>query len=260
MGGVMTDDVDPSELDYDLLGFNFQQNQQYGKFNKYIEKHASPLDASMLEWDLGDPVTDQGLPNGILIAYGSMSWWMVVKHESADNHPGKFDHLKRRYFADRDMYKRQIVCLLRKIQNFATGRALLDQFNNRPWFARIRPYNQGGVNAKAMAADIDDQQYIVPRGTRLTYDPNNPEFKVVGKGGGTNCNILFSPDVAEVLRQKTRKAHNGHAPAMATDEVLYHELVHASRMIAGDELYHCRPLVQKRRRVPGGHFVEHICI
>jgi len=45
----MADDVDLTELDYDFFGFTFQQNEQYKKFNKYIAKHASPLDASTLQ-------------------------------------------------------------------------------------------------------------------------------------------------------------------------------------------------------------------
>jgi len=230
----MADDVDVTELDYDFLGLTFHQIQQYKKFNKYIEKHASPLGASMLEWDLGDPVIDQGLPDGILIAYRSMGSWMVVNHETADDHHGKFDQLKLRYLADKDNYKRQIVGLLKQIQIYPTGRALLDQFANGPSFTRIRPYNMDGVNALTVANDIEDQKYIVARGARLSYDPKNSyQYKVVGKGGGANCNILFSPELAEALRKRTRKAHLGHAPAMATDEVLYHELVHASRMIAG---------------------------
>jgi hypothetical protein len=231
----MADDVDITELDYDFLGFTFQQNQQYKKFNKYIEKHASPLGASMLEWDLGDPVTDQGLPNGILIAYRSMGSWMVVNHETADDHPGKFDHLKHKYLADKDSYKRQIVRCLKHIQSYPTGRALLDQFGNgRPSFTRIRPYNMDGANAQTVPDDIDDQKYIAARGGRLSFDPKRSELsKIVGKGGGANCDVLFSPEVAEALQKKTRKAHHGHAPAMAADEVLYHELVHASRMIAG---------------------------
>jgi hypothetical protein len=231
----MVDDVDPSELDLDFFGFNFEQLQQYKKFNKYIEKHVSPLEASMLQWDLGDPVTKQGLPNGILIAFGSMSWWMVVNRQIADDHPGKFDHLKLRYKADKETYKRTIVGLLKQIQTFATGRALLDQFNaGRPSFTRIRPYNLGGSNAETIAAAIEDQQYTIAPGTRLSYDPKDHElYKVIGKGGGANCNVFFSTDAIAPLRQKIRKAHHGHAPAMAPDEVLYHELVHASRMIAG---------------------------
>jgi hypothetical protein len=234
----MADDADVTDLDYDFLGLtSFQQLQQYKRFNKYIEKHASPLEAMMLEWDLGDPVIDQGLPNGILIAYRSMGSWMLVNHETADDHHGKFDHLKRRYLADKDNYKRQIVGLLKQIQNYPTGRALLGQFaNGGPSFTRIRPYNMDsyGINALTAANDIEQQKYIVARGARLSYDPKNShQYKVVGKGGGANCNILFSPEVAEAIRNRTRKAHHGHAPAMATDEILYHELVHASRMIAG---------------------------
>jgi hypothetical protein len=232
----MANDVDLTELDYDFLGLTFHQLQQYKKFNKYTEKHASPLEASMLEWDLGDPVTDQGLPNGILIAYRSMGSWMVVNHETADDRHGKFDHLKLRYLADKDNYKRQIVGLLKQIQRYPTGRALLDQFASGPSFTRIRPYNMDYVNpnAETVPNDIEEQKYIIPRGARLSYDPKDSwKYKVVGKGGGANCNILFSPEVVEALRKRTRKAHHGHAPAMATDEVLYHELVHASRMIAG---------------------------
>lgn len=54
----MADDVDLTEMNYDFL-------------------------------DLGDPVVDEGLPNGILIAFRSMGSWMVVNHESADTHAGK---------------------------------------------------------------------------------------------------------------------------------------------------------------------------
>ncbi|WP_029083503.1 M91 family zinc metallopeptidase [Bradyrhizobium sp. th.b2] len=230
----MVDGVDLTELDYDILGFTLQQNEQYKKFNKYIEKHASPLGASMLEWDLVDPVIDEGLPDGILIAFRSMGSWMVVNHESADNHPGKFDLLKQKYIADKSNYRRQIVCLLKQIQSYPTGRALLAEFGaGRPSFTRIRPYNMADANALTVADDIDQQQYIIARGTRLSFDKKSELFKVVGKGGGANCDVLFSPEKAELLRKKYRKAHHGHAPAMATDEVLYHELVHASRMIAG---------------------------
>jgi hypothetical protein len=233
----MADDADVTELelDHDLIGLTFHQMQQYKKFNRYIEKHAPPLEASMLEWDLGDPVIDQGLPNGILIAYRSMGSWMMVNHETADDHHGKFDHLKRRYLADKDNYKRQIVGLLKQIKNYPTGRALLGQFaNGRPSFTRIRPYNRDDPNALALPNDFEQLKYIVARGARLSDDPKNSyQYKVVGKGGGANCNIWFSPEVAEALRNRIRKAHHGHAPAMATDEVLYHELVHASRMIAG---------------------------
>ncbi|WP_163153136.1 M91 family zinc metallopeptidase [Bradyrhizobium uaiense] len=231
----MADDVDLTELDYDFLGLSFQQNEQYKKFNKYIEKHASPLDASMLQWDLGDPVVDEGLPNGILIAFRSMGSWMVVNHESADTHAGKFESLKQKYLAAKNGYRRQIVGLLKQIQSHPTGRALLDEFGtSKPSFARIRPYNLDDANALTVADDLDQQQYIIARGARLTADPKKKEmFKVVGKGGGANCDVLFSPEKAELLRKKFKKAHHGHAPAMATDEVLYHELVHASRMIAG---------------------------
>ncbi|UFX42729.1 hypothetical protein HAP47_0026275 [Bradyrhizobium sp. 41S5] len=92
----MADDVDLTELDYDFLGFTFQQNEQYKKFNNYIEKHTSPLDASVLQWDLGDTVVDEGLPNSILIAFRSMGSWMVVNHEGADTHAGGFDSLKQK--------------------------------------------------------------------------------------------------------------------------------------------------------------------
>jgi Effector protein len=233
-GVAMADAVDVTELDYDFLGLSFPQLQQYKKFNKYIEKHASPFQASMLQWDFGDSVTDQGLPNGILIAYRSMGSWMVVNHQTADDHHGKFEQLKHRYLADKESYKRQILGLLKQIQQYPTGRALLDQFTKGASLVRIRPYNMTEPNALTLANDIDQQKYTVARGARLNYDPKNTElYKVIGEGGGANCNILFSPEVVEALRQKIRKAHLGHAPAMAADEVLYHELVHASRMVAG---------------------------
>ena len=93
---------------------------------------------------------------------------MVVNHETADSHAGKFDSLEQKYLAAKNSYGRQIVGLLKQIQSHPTGRALLDEFGtSKPSFARIRPYNLDDANALTVADDLDQQQYIIARGARL---------------------------------------------------------------------------------------------
>lgn len=102
-------------------------------------------------------------------------------------------------------YKRQIVGLLKQIQGHPTCRALLDG-TSKPSFAS--PYKLSDARALTVADDLDQQQYIIARGARLSSDPKKKElFKVVGKGGGANCDVLFSPEKAELLRKKFKKAH-----------------------------------------------------
>jgi hypothetical protein len=202
--------------------------------DQFVRQHAKGRpDAHELIDPDGERAADlaAGLPNNVRIAYDSMQAWMKRHHKgSSDNSDKRFGQLLSDYQDDREDYQDSIVSLLIFMKTYVTGRYLLDEFhvNDDQFVVKIKPYRGSDVNADVVTAS----NYTREKGTswagRVSYDADDPLFLERGRGTGTNCTVEFSPGKFERYHR-----HHPAAPGFAPDEMLYHELVHATRYVAG---------------------------
>src|SRR5262249_51922112 len=110
---------------------------------------------------------------------------------------------------------------LAQIKQWATGRALLKEIrSSEAMDTRIVPYRGTGRDA---SADLEDP--VAGTGKWRLVNPYKFGDLRTGSGVGSDALIEFTPEV--FLGPDMRLP--GHAP----DEVLFHELVHASRIMRG---------------------------
>jgi len=213
-------------------------------YRDYVERHTAALGVSEAN-DLLAPIeeTIDGF-SGIRIKFDSMPWWMGDTHiiigplldaafhrlkfpEPAPAKDLAFKHLVFVYKDDAKRYKGKIIDLLKEIQKQRSGQALLDEFENRNFFVTIVPYHGGDINADVIAPSEAQEMHGTALGKPVTYRNHGKvrTWKDVGDGRGASCTLEFNPNLFSGAVSAE--------PGNAADDVLYHELVHASRYVNG---------------------------
>jgi hypothetical protein len=137
-------------------------------------------------------------------------------------------------YAAPPQYERAVLHQLRRIHHSRTGRAVFHEFEKRSHhFMKIVPYEQAQLNAFASAKDVlhatrkGQPERSGVDGHTLLDGHGKP---IVGKGGGSDSDVSFTP----LMFTKYCKQHkNGHRSGAQPDEVLFHEMVHATRQMRG---------------------------
>jgi hypothetical protein len=178
----------------------------------------------------------------ISVAFDPMPEWMEIKGTNiSDLHGGPYrsgqgghqQHVAYRalfhgtllaYHRAADIYEDHVMDQLDTIVEWATGRILLQEIEDaavaKHVSAKIRPYHGKDVNAKAFP-HLFDLVAATALGRPVLY--NNPKERRVGSGRGADAIVEYSPGIFKKPFQE----------GMRRDEVLYHELVHASREMRG---------------------------
>lgn len=144
--------------------------------------------------------------------------------------------------------------LFTAIKNQCSGKKLLVQKRNPSSTSLLEVCNAGAYISKDFdtKGDYDtleqlkakERQKSVAKGKSLTgytpeenkkspiYDPN-----ALGSGGGTDVTVRFTPGVwAETTGQCQKPESKFRGPGSTPDAVLFHELVHAYRIMTGSQL------------------------
>ncbi|MFL4968839.1 MAG: M91 family zinc metallopeptidase [Xanthobacteraceae bacterium] len=189
------------------------------KYKEYVEKNASPADAPVLLAPASEQI-DPTWPN-IQVTFFPMNDWMnwydIVLDDSA------FRLFLHRYRRDVKHYKDDVRKQFEPIKRCGTGLALLNEIGRTKGVAKIRPYWNWSdiVNAEAKPEknrDATAQGQPVTPGAVLS----------LGSGKGTNSTIGYTPQM-----WGRNGASKINAPGYEPDEIIFHEMVHASRQMRG---------------------------
>ena len=170
--------------------------------------------------------------DNIVVRYDPMPDWMEFsnlitldtddKHFTAQNEI-HFRHLLHVYRSDRKDYISSVKSRLSQIKERLTGSALLAEVDATDSDVEIMPNWKQEINSHTTPSD---DARATARGRPLDYDDRKIKtVGNVGEGGGSDSTINFTPGMytGSVMAQE----------AKAPDEVLFHELVHASRQMRG---------------------------
>jgi hypothetical protein len=131
------------------------------------------------------------------------------------------------------LYNRDVLRQLEKIHHSHTGQAVFHEFQNRSsHLLKIIPYEGTQLNAFASAVDY---RHATRKGAversgadgSVLHDSHGKT--IVGLGGGSNAEISFTP-IKYTRYCRQNKAHKAGAQP---DEVLFHEMTHATREMRG---------------------------
>jgi hypothetical protein len=146
------------------------------------------------------------------------------------------------YQQARKKYEHDVRQQMGMFRRYRTAQAVLAEINaSRSRSVIIMPYRDDDQNADAGATHVTHRQDVVPLGMTV-LDSDGAVIKMRGKalkgtGTGADVTVDYTPSMWGP-GSKTR------GPASDPDEVLLHELIHASRQVKG---------VSRRREVDGGY-------
>lgn len=148
-----------------------------------------------------------------------------------------------------------VAALLDQIAKKKSGQALLAELGRTRFTTRVMPYwhyfmtmpgndfynsTSNGLPPRAMLGHISDglasdDNDIYAKGARLMDDDNNPVGTERGTGKGADVVLFFSARTWTTPWDWPGKPDG--RPGFLADEVLFHELVHITRMIRGKETH-----------------------
>jgi NleD-like pathogen effector protein (putative zinc metallopeptidase) len=189
------------------------------QYDDYVTANATTRADKQLVSGKGEPF-DRRYP-GIVVGYDPMWRWMS-DNNIVNLDPKNFRYLRQAYQTAMGEFRPKVTSRLRQIMGRRTGVALIEEIADSERTVRIRPYHGKRVNAETTVAGDDSKAYA--RGVIMDYDDRDlpPDL---GEGGGANALIRFTPDLYRGAAMAT--------PSNAPDEVLFHELIHASRIMRG---------------------------
>jgi len=189
-------------------------------YREYIEKHTSRGERRDLTHPDGE-VWNDDYPN-IVIANTSMQKWMSDNNiVSLNDRDMSFRSLRAIYRLETARHIEGVKGWLEQIKRWRTGLALLAEIASPDeQECRIVPYRDGKLNAYEWGRDD-----IAETAKGALVDRSELGNSELGSGEGSDAVIEFTPDIwkGEAMRP----------PSDAPDEVLFHELVHASRTMRG---------------------------
>ncbi len=130
-------------------------------------------------------------------------------------------------------YEHAVVALLQRIHNSHTGQAVFHEFEKRTHkVMKVIPL-ENVVNAFAGADDIlhaTAKGQILRSGADGSVLTDAAQNTWAGKGGGSDSTVSFNPLTwTKFCAQKKR----GHKCGAHPDEILFHEMIHATRQMRG---------------------------
>jgi Effector protein len=188
------------------------------KYEDYVKKNAPSTEVRILLKPESEPI-DEDWPS-VHVTFSPMHDWMNwYDIDLADDAFRLFLH---RYRTELKNYKAKVREQFRPIPKAKTGQALLTEIERTIYFVRIKPNWDWSdpVNASA-----------TPRNSRDATARGKPvriESERVGTGRGASSTIMYTPEM-----WGPNGASKIRAPAYDPDEIIYHELVHASRQMRG---------------------------
>jgi Effector protein len=210
---------------------------------QYVETHAQARDIVPLQFPYDEPLDDKN-PN-IFLSYFSMPLWMDTLDIAFDDRDATFRRILHTYRAAANDHVSQVRKQAYDIIKLGpgTGNALFDELRVTGKRLRILPNWRWleGRNAYATpdafilaepgGSDLRTSQAATAKGAPMPGDGGGPIRDaagnlVLGTGGGSNSLIWYTPGM---FSDKRRPSGPGYQP----DEVLFHELVHASRQMRG---------------------------
>jgi hypothetical protein len=142
-------------------------------------------------------------------------------------------------YATPSKYEHAVLPLLHRMHHSHTGQAVFHNFEKRSrHLMTIVPYEQAQLNAFASATDL---LHATPRGQAERSGANGQVLvdglgkPIIGRGGGSDSKVSFTP---VMFTRYCNQHKHGHKVGAQPDEVLFHEMVHATRQMRG----HLNPL------------------
>ena len=199
------------------------------EYKQYFDAHVSRADRNELLHPPGKLFDEKH--DSIVVGFEPMPEWMNhIDFISIDRSAVEFKRLQGVYRADRDIYQKEVIDIIRvQIAARLTGTKLLDELQATGQRLVIVPFHGKRQNADAGSSgrigDINATARGVPVDYRVESRTLDPRALSIGTGHGATSTIHFSPD----MWPGTDKDHPGYLP----DEVLCHEMVHSSRIMRG---------------------------
>jgi hypothetical protein len=182
----------------------------------------------------------------IFLTYYSMPDWLDVFSFEKRLTTVSFTQMIGEYKHAAQKHQDNVAKNLDRIASYATGKALLNEVGSTRYWIRVMPYWHYFKTLPGMDYFNSTPRPLLPGealsnislGTRpnsedsyernapIRDDNNNPIAGEKGTGKGANVVLFFS---AETWEGKDAPK----SPGYQADEVLFHELVHVSRMIRG---------------------------
>ena len=206
-------------------------------YERYVEKHTTGFERQRLLNPRGEFVGEDFL--NIRIAYDPMPVWMELAapmtlfaamgfpdYVTLHHHDLSFRHLVFAYDTKAKRYRDDVISQLKEIKRWRTGNALLNEFEGKLNFVTIVPYHgrSGLQNADVVTPGLGAEIRATAKGRPVKY--GNPSDTRRGTGIGASATVEYTPDMWPVVAGPVD-------PGGAADEALYHELVHASRIVRG---------------------------
>ena len=130
-------------------------------------------------------------------------------------------------------YQSAVLSVLETIYSTQTGKAVFREFEERSTHnLKIYPFEGDGVNASARTKDL---AHATVKGETVRNGDDGYEIlgddgkPIMGLGGGTDSEISFTP----IIYAHYCRTHKKHKSGMRPDEVLFHEMTHATRQMRG---------------------------
>ena len=154
-----------------------------------------------------------------MISYPSASSHVFIDGTGSDSYPTAHD------------YESAISMILNRITKWASGTALIREIERTPRILKIVPLSMDDVNAYAGPAS---GQGATPKGAILRDGDGKPlgDVPVTGFGTGTSSILQFNP-VTWINYCKDGIKHKCDNAGAKPDEVLAHEMTHATRQMRG---------------------------
>jgi hypothetical protein len=167
--------------------------------------------------------------DNIATGFTGLDDWIREGHESRDPHAlrGTVDKYKRK----RKEYQDDVLRQLRMIRHFKVGQAVQAEIaRRRPFSVVIKPFRGDDQNAESGLSHLTKTPDAGPLGMTILDTAGNKALHqkqpLYGTGKGTDIRVDYTPGLWGTHSKV-------HGPGTGPDEVLLHELVHASRQIGG---------------------------
>jgi Effector protein len=201
----------------------------FWKYADYVRTHGQGADQIFLLGPYEESL--DGEADSIVLAFHSMPRWMDRFDVSFDDSAVNFRRNLHKYRVARDQYIREVRAQFELLKSWLMGKALLAEIRRTNNRVRIIPYwDYSHLNADASpwdgvnetAGKTADWIAATAKGAAGWLDAGGRP--VIGTGTGTGSEVRYTPGMLHPI--------DGD-PAWAPDEVLFHELVHASREMRG---------------------------
>jgi hypothetical protein len=157
--------------------------------------------------------------------------------------PAHFHHLTvdgtgTKSYPSPSKYQHAVLPLLERMYQSRTGRAVFHEFTRHATHSAahlmtIIPYELVALNAYAQATDLLHatlKGQVERSGANGQILTDAQGKSITGLGGGSDSNVSFTPIIWTKYCNQNKHAHRFGAQP---DEILFHEMVHATRQMRG---------------------------